>query len=221
MVDLLGLIRPETIDALRRQDFFWTIADAQADWVVLTGKNPLWFQFAPPDHWFYQYYAPVERIDQPGFWGTPLTIYKRQAPPRQSPPALDEPGPGRFGDALALERVAVDRTALRPGDFLTVQLTWRALRPVDRDYAAFVHVVNAEPRVMAQHDTPVFTSRWPTGQPVPYYHPMRLPADLPPGTYRIEVGLYLPETPLQRLRPLDRPHPRDVAEVGQITVVPP
>ena len=44
MVDLLGLIRPDTVDAMRRQDFFWTIADSQADAVVLTGKNPLWFQ---------------------------------------------------------------------------------------------------------------------------------------------------------------------------------
>ncbi len=220
MVDLLGLIRPATIDALRREDFFWTIADSQADWVVLTGKNPLWFQFAPPDHWFYQLYAPVERIDQPGFWGTPLTIYRRQAPPRQSPPAIDEPGPGRFGDALSLDRVVVDRTSLKPGDFLTVQLVWRALRPPPRDYAAFVHVVNAEPRVVAQHDTPVATSRWPLGQPVPYYHPMRLPANLPAGTYRLEVGLYLPEAPLQRLPPLDHPNERDVAQVATIAVAP-
>lgn len=201
MVDLLGLIRPETIDALRREDFFWTIADSQADWVVLTGKNPLWFQFAQPDHWFFQYYAPAERIDQPGFWGTPLTIYHRQAPLRQTPPALDAPGPGRFGDALALDRAVVERTTLHPGDYLTVQLTWRALSPPTRDYAAFVHVVTGEPRVVAQHDTPVMTSRWPIGRPQPYYHPMRLPPDLPPGRYRVEVGLYKPEAPLERLPP--------------------
>jgi hypothetical protein len=220
MVDLLGLIRPETIDALRREDFFWTIAESQADWVVLTGKNPLWFQFAQPDHWFHQYYAPAERIEQPGFWGTPLTIYRRQAPPRQSPPALDAAGPGRFGEALSLDRVVVERTQLRPGDYLTIQLTWRALTPPGRDHAAFVHVVTAEPKVVAQHDTPVMTSRWPVGQPQPYYHPIRLPADLPAGRYRVEVGLYKPEAPLERLVPRDAPHERNVAVVAELTVEP-
>src|SRR6185436_13105771 len=107
MVDLLGLIRPETIAALGREDFFWTIAESQAEWVVLTGKNPLWFQFAQPDHWFFQFYAPAQRVDQPGFWGTPLTIYKRQAPLRQSTPALVTTGPGRFGNDIILEKVVV------------------------------------------------------------------------------------------------------------------
>jgi hypothetical protein len=217
MVDLLGLIRPETVEAMRRQDFFWTIAESQADLVVLTGKNPLWFQSIEPDHWFNQYYAPVERVDQPGFWGTPLTIFRRVAPPRQ-PAALDAPGPGRFGPSIALERVALEKTSARPGDFLTAQLFWRALAPVERDYAAFVHVVNAEPRVLAQHDTPIASSRWPVGPAIQYYHPMRLPADLPPGRYRIEVGLYLPEQPLRRLPPLDRPSDRDVAAIAELVV---
>jgi hypothetical protein len=219
MVDLLGLIRPETIDALRRQDFFWTIADAQPEAVVLTGKNPLWFQNAEPGHWLYQYYASAERIDQVGFWGTPLTILRRVAPPRQAP-ELDGPGPGRFGDAIALERVAIERLRARPGDFETIQLYWRALAPIGRDYSAFVHIVTPEPRVVAQHDTPVVSSRWPVGQPVQYYHPMRLPPDLPPGRYYVEIGLYLPEAPLTRLVPLDRPDPRNVARVAELTIAP-
>jgi hypothetical protein len=216
MVDLLGLIRPETIAALHRQDFFWTIADSQADMVVLTGKNPLWFQFAEPGHWFYQFYAPVERIEQPGFWGTPLTVYRRQAPPR-APPELDAPTDLRFGDAIALDRAVVERLSARPGDYLTVQLFWRPLRPIERDYAAFVHVVSSEPRVVAQHDTPVVATRWPAGRAVQYYHPMRLPADLAPGRYSLEVGLYPPEEPLRRLPP-SRPHERNVAVVAELTV---
>jgi hypothetical protein len=217
MVDLLGLIRPETIRALRRQDFFWTIADSQAELVVLTGKNPLWFQFAEPGHWFHQLYRPVHKVEQPGFWGTPLTVYRRQAPARQ-PAELDErPADLRFGDTIRLERVAVERLSARAGDYVTVQLVWRAERPVDRDYSAFVHVVSAEPRVVAQHDAPVIATRWPSGEAVQYYHPMRLPEELPPGRYTVEVGLYLPEEPLRRLIP-SRPHARDVAAVAEITV---
>ncbi|HEY3111672.1 MAG TPA: hypothetical protein VGL23_23145, partial [Chloroflexota bacterium] len=190
---------------------------SQADLVVLTGKNPLWFQSIEPGHWFNQYYAPVERVDQPGFWGTPLTIFRRVAPPRQ-PPALDAAGPGRFGPSISLDRVVLEKTTARGGDFLTAQLFWRALAPVPRDYAAFVHVVNAEPRVLAQHDSPVASSRWPVGRAVQYYHPMRLPVDLPRGRYRLEVGLYLPEEPLRRLPPLDRPSDRDVAAVAELIV---
>jgi hypothetical protein len=150
----------------------------------------------------------------------------RQAPPR-SPPELDVATDLRFGDAVALDRVAVERLHARPGDYLTVQLFWRALRPVERDYAAFVHVVSAEPRVVAQHDTPVVATRWPLGQPVQYYHPMRLPADLPPGRYSFEVGLYLPEQPLERLTPsrapprgYPAPDPRNVAVVAELDVQP-
>ena len=75
-------------------------------------------------------------------------------------------------------------------------------------------------KVMAQHDTPVITSRWPIGQTVSYFHPIRLPADLPAGNYRLEVGLYLPESPLVRLPPLDRANDRDVAQIAEIVVAP-
>jgi hypothetical protein len=47
---------------------------------------------------------------------------------------------------------------------------------------------------------------------------MRLPVDLPRGRYRLEVGLYLPEEPLRRLPPLDRPSDRDVAAVAELIV---
>ncbi|TAK25425.1 MAG: hypothetical protein EPO26_03390 [Chloroflexota bacterium] len=219
MVDLLGLIRPDTIDALRRQDFFWTIAAYQPNYVVLTGKNPLWFQFAAPDHWFHQFFAPVYEHAEPGFWGSPMTVYRRTAPRRESPESI-RTDIGRFGSALTLARATADRTTARRGDFLTVELEWIAAAPVRRDYAAFVHVVSSEPLVIAQHDTPINASRWPVGKPVAYFHPMRLPDDASPGVYTIEVGVYLPEEPLTRLPPLDSPRPRNVGIVGALTIVP-
>lgn len=221
MVDLLGLIRPETIEALRRQDFFWTIADGEADVVVLTGKNPLWFQFAQPEHWFHLFYAPAVRIPQEGFWGSPMTIYRRIAP-RRVAPAVDGPGSGRFGEHVLLERVVVERTTARPGDFVTVQLFWRARSAPPRDLAAFVHVVTAEPRVVAQHDTVLAATRWPLDRTVQYYHPMRLPEALPPGRYAIEVGVYDPSRPAEadRLPPLDQPHARNIAAIAELTIAP-
>jgi hypothetical protein len=62
-------------------------------------------------------------------------------------------------------------------------------------------------------------TRWPPGRPVPYYHPIRLPADLAPGRYSLEVGLYLPEEPLRRLVP-SVPHERNVARLAELSVAP-
>jgi hypothetical protein len=216
MVDLLGLLRPESIDALRRQDGLWTIADSRADLVVLTAVNPLWFQDAPPGHWLHDRYAPVFVHHQEGFWGSPITVRRLTVPWPEK--WLERPAPGRFGEGLAVTRVEVDRIEAAPGDPVTVRLTWRGLASASRDYAAFVHVVSDEPRVVAQHDTPIATSRWPIDRRVTTYHPTRLPADLAPGAYGVEAGVYLPESPLARLSPLDAPHPRQVAVVAELTV---
>jgi hypothetical protein len=81
-----------------------------------------------------------------------------------------------------------------------VTLYWRALRTLDQDYKAFVHLTDAEvTQQPAQHDgdpgsgfTP--TTRWLPGEIVPDIHHLRLPADLEPGRYRLWAGMYEHET---------------------------
>ncbi len=89
-------------------------------------------------------------------------------------------------------------TARQPGK-LSVTLHWRALLPPAQDYAVFVHLLDAEGGIVAQHDGQPQngaypTSVWDTGEVIADEHVLDLPADLPAGGYRLRVGWYLPAT---------------------------
>jgi hypothetical protein len=82
---------------------------------------------------------------------------------------------------------------------LAVSFHWRCVRPPDADYAVFVHLLDARGETVVQHDG------WPQGGVYPTSicdegevlldeHPLLLPANLPPGDYRLRVGLYRPES---------------------------
>jgi hypothetical protein len=73
-------------------------------------------------------------------------------------------------------------------------LYWQALKPVE-NYTVFVHLLDAAGRVRAQHDSPPLNGRYPTHNWLPHQiveDKISLPLgpDLPPGEYRIEVGMY-------------------------------
>ena len=103
-------------------------------------------------------------------------------------------------DSVELLAYTADRTAYHPGDTVSVTLYWRALRELDQDYKAFVHLTDAGvTHQPAQHDgdpnsgfTP--TTRWLPGELVPDTHHLDLPADLEPGRYRLWAGMYQHET---------------------------
>jgi hypothetical protein len=83
----------------------------------------------------------------------------------------------------------------RPGEALSLTLYWRTDDPLPDDYTMFVHVLNTEGRLVAQHDgQPIYgyfpTSRWPTGEVIPDRIAIPLPEDLPPGRYSLIAGMY-------------------------------
>jgi uncharacterized membrane protein len=103
----------------------------------------------------------------------------------------------RFGDALLLDGVTIPDSALEAGGELPFTLYWRATQPVDKDYTAFAHLLDAAGNKVAQldwqpHDVAgrLPTSTWVVGQPVVDDVVLALPADLPGGSYRPIVGLY-------------------------------
>jgi hypothetical protein len=108
-----------------------------------------------------------------------------------------------------------------PGGELMLELRWESLRPVDYNYQVFVHLLNAGDEKLAQRDgQPVQwmrpTSTWRAGEELFDRYGMLLPADLPPGSYTVAVGLYDPVSG-QRL-PVSA-GPRDYAiEIGPIIV---
>jgi hypothetical protein len=81
------------------------------------------------------------------------------------------------------------------GGSVGVLLEWRGLEEVERDYTIFVHLLNSEGTLVAQHDgMPVSnqrpTSGWQAGERVIDQHEIRLPPDLPSGQYSLRVGWY-------------------------------
>lgn len=101
----------------------------------------------------------------------------------------------RFGTAVEL----AGSSAAQIGDDLAVTLYWRPLAPVDRYATVFVHLLDADGQLVAQHDgAPVGGAYpfplWQTGTLVVDRHTLALPADLPPGRYTLAVGIYDPDT---------------------------
>ena len=97
-----------------------------------------------------------------------------------------------FGDLLALSEVIVTPQAAA-GDMLHVDLWWSALEPLALDYSVGVFLRNPDGVIVAEHQGPpgeLPTTAWTVGHPVFDRHTLRLPGDLPPGTYEILVNAY-------------------------------
>ena len=112
-----------------------------------------------------------------------------------------------FDDKLALLDVELPEQTLQAGGTLPVNLHWQGLAPMREDYTVFLQVLNEQDQIVGQVDAwPLQgtfpTSQWQPGQIVNDPYEIQLQSDLPPGTYRLQVGLYLLAT-LRRLPVLD------------------
>jgi hypothetical protein len=87
-----------------------------------------------------------------------------------------------------------DAHELHSGESLQINMYWRALAKMDRDYTLFVHVLDEHDNKVAQRDLPLRysdypSSHWQPGELVVDRADLALPA-LPPGVYRLAIGLY-------------------------------
>ncbi|MGH2592931.1 MAG: hypothetical protein ACRDGG_05400, partial [Anaerolineae bacterium] len=125
-----------------------------------------------------------------------------------APPSIDCPlatlqvAGAAFGDAINFDNQVlladwrIDRTEMRPGETINVQLNWRGLKTWDADYTTFVHLVGPDGALHGQVDAwPVQgtlpTSTWTAGQTVSDPYAVTLQPGAPSGRYQIEVGWYL------------------------------
>jgi hypothetical protein len=100
----------------------------------------------------------------------------------------------RLGESIELLGHSVDGQ-VQPGQTITVTLYWQALRPLEKSYTVFVHLLDGAGQARGQHDGLPVSGRYPTANWLPHQivedrHALTLAADLPPGEYRLEVGLY-------------------------------
>jgi 4-amino-4-deoxy-L-arabinose transferase-like glycosyltransferase len=117
-----------------------------------------------------------------------------------------------------------DERAFRVAQPAQINLYWRATAPIERDYTLFVHLVNGSGERVAQRDLPPRhddypPSRWQAGELVIDRADLAIPA-LPPGQYRLLIGLYDAATG-ERL-PLEVPgmQPDEAFELATISILP-
>lgn len=118
-----------------------------------------------------------------------------------------QPVDASFAGVINLTGYGVSTTTLGPGDTLQVALAWETLQEMDRDYTIFTHLVDAQPRVWGQMDSPPAggnrpTSSWQVGETSVDRLAFQVDPATPPGAYWLEVGWYELST-LERLPVLD------------------
>jgi len=120
----------------------------------------------------------------------------RWQPLTDSGPAPVTPLDVNFGGMILLTGVDLP-TKAQAGTELPFTLHWQASAPVNFDYTAFAHLLDAQGNKVAQLDWQPHdrlgllpTSSWLVGWPVTDMQRMLLPSNLPPGDYTLLVGFY-------------------------------
>jgi hypothetical protein len=129
----------------------------------------------------------------------------------QVPPDVAQPRPATFGEHIQLRGYDVSGP-LRQGQPLTLTLHWLTDAPLQQDYWLFAHLLGPQGQRRAQADLPLATPTWQPGRFVQTPLPLALPADAPPGPYRLLIGLYDPASGARL--PLTSEHIADSALSG-------
>jgi len=116
---------------------------------------------------------------------------------------------GVLEDRIALVRFKYNKQTIHPGEEMTVEIAWKALRPIQESYSVFVQLVGRvgeTERPLAQVDTyPGMgyypTCRWRVGEVVLDYYYLRLPQNIPASVdkLRLIAGMYRFQT-MERLK---------------------
>jgi mannosyltransferase len=99
-------------------------------------------------------------------------------------------------NGIVLDAYRIGSRTLRPGDTLELTLVWRAAAgPTAERWKVFTHLLDANSRVVAQRDAEPAdnlrpTTGWQAGEQVQDNYGIAIPADLAPGQYTLEIGMY-------------------------------
>ncbi len=161
-----------------------------------------------------------------GYWDIRDAVFSAY----RVPPAADRARPPHlinadFAGLIRLTGFDLPSSRARPGDTLTVQLTWQALESVGRRYTAFVHLLGPQnpatgSPLWAQDDhepghATYTTDRWFPGEIIMDAFSLQIPTDAPAGDYTLVTGFYEQGT-LERLPRSDTTG--DIATIATITL---
>jgi hypothetical protein len=114
---------------------------------------------------------------------------------QMEPPAVSTPAEASFGGVARLLGFSLEPAEGRAGQPLQVALTWQSLAETATSYTVFVHLLDQEGQIVAQHDSlpglgVLPTTGWLPGEYLVDVHALDLPVELPEAAYTLVVGLY-------------------------------
>ena len=103
------------------------------------------------------------------------------------------------GDEITLLGYSLLNDRLAAGDIALITLFWQAGRTPARRYKVFLHVLDGADHIVGQRDAEPgggarLTTLWRPGEVIPDNHGLPIHPATPPGEYRLEVGMYNPDT---------------------------
>ena len=126
-----------------------------------------------------------------------------------------------FEQGIQLAGYAFSSSTPAPGDELIVSLFWNPEERPSNDYTVFVQLLNSEDQIVSQgdgvpQDGHYPTSAWGPGEYFADDHRVLLPAEVPPGNYRVRIGLYEPVSGIR----LVQEDGRDFVDLPQNITIP-
>jgi len=117
---------------------------------------------------------------------------------------FDKPTPqtaqfARFGNAIEMIGYDLDKTELDAGQPINLKLYWHALQPADKSYTVFVHLLDANGKVIGQKDSPPLqgqapTDSWQKDEYLADAYSFDVASNAPVGAASLEIGFYDPTT---------------------------
>jgi serine/threonine-protein kinase len=110
-----------------------------------------------------------------------------------------------LADLVLLEAANLPLDQVRPGEDLNINLLWQAQRRIPTPYTVFLHLVDANGRIVTQIDRePALpTTSWPISMTIDDPYALTIPLEAVPGSYQLLVGLYPTGDPINRLPVVD------------------
>lgn len=132
----------------------------------------------------------VLRLTGPDVSGWDIVVF-------QLPPFQQHPLYAWFTPAISFRGYDLNQDTFRPGDPINLMLYWESADLVQANYIVFVHVLDPNTgNLIAGQDGPPDYGNTPTWkwqadmQLIRDQRQLSLPADVPPGTYSLRIGMY-------------------------------
>ncbi len=111
------------------------------------------------------------------------------------PEAYEVPRSDELEHRIRLLGYSLGKHTYRPGETLRLTLFWQPLQTIQPNLVVFVHILDSQGALVAQHDGVPDEGRRPTpfwqpGVVVSDAHAITLPSEMAPGRYTLSVGMH-------------------------------